>query len=221
MTKEPGPGTEPPPPVAGLLLAAGLSTRFPGSNKLLVPIDGVPMVRRAAESLLGGQVDPVVCVTGHEAPAVREALKGQPITFVHNPAFAEGLSTSLSAGIRGLPACSAAVVMLGDMPWVPASVVRDLILAFESGGPGAICVPTRGSRRGNPVLWPARYFDSILSVTGDRGARSLLERFADHVVSVPVQTDSVFRDLDDPASLPPATPDPDAPSWPPSRSRKS
>lgn len=201
--------------MAGLLLAAGLSTRFPSGNKLLAAIDGVPMVRRAAQALLDGGTEPVVCVTGHEADAIVGALEDLPIRFVHNRRFAEGMSTSLTAGIRALRDCSAAVVMLGDMPWVPAVAVRDLISAFEAGGPRTICVPTHGSRRGNPVLWPAHFFDSILSVTGDRGARALLERFDKHVVSVPVATDGVFRDLDDPASFPSATPEPDAPSWPP------
>ena len=161
------------------------------------------MIRRAAESLLGGGATPVVCVTGHDAASVREALAGLGVEFLHNPRFEEGMSTSLVAGIRRLQDSSGVVVMLGDMPWIPQSVVRDLISAFHAAGPRAICVPTRGSRRGNPVLWPSHYFDSILSVTGDQGARALLERFKGTVVSVPVETDGVFRDLDDPASLPP------------------
>ncbi|NNM32033.1 MAG: nucleotidyltransferase family protein [Gemmatimonadetes bacterium] len=213
--EEPDSGSGPRRPVAGLLLAAGLSTRFPGRNKLLVAIDGVPMVRRCAESLLEGGAKPVICVTGHDADAVAGTLEDLPVAFVHNPRFAEGMSTSVTAGIRGLPDCAAAVIMLGDMPWVPAGVVRDLISAFEAEGRRAICVPTHDSRRGNPVLWPAHFFDSILSVAGDRGARGLLERFSEHVVSVPVATDGIFRDLDDPASFPSAPPEPDAPSWPP------
>jgi molybdenum cofactor cytidylyltransferase len=170
-------------------------------NKLLIPIEGVPMVRRAAETLLDGGVDSVVAVTGHETPAVMATLDGLPIRFVHNPHFAEGMAGSLVRGVEALADHAAVVVMLGDMPWIPADVVRRLIEAFRAGGPGAICVPVHDGRRGNPVLWPKRYFDSILALTGDQGARGLLDRFAEHVVTVPVESDGVLRDLDDPASF--------------------
>ena len=131
------------------------------------------------------------------------ALADLPVRPIHNPSYREGLSTSLSRGIAGLPSAAAVVVMLGDMPWVPASVVRDLIEAFRARGPAAICIPTFGGRRGNPVLWPAAYYPSIQRISGDRGAKPLLSRYGEHVAEVAVDAEGIHRDVDDRQSLPP------------------
>jgi len=172
-----------------------------GLNKLLVPIDGVPMVRRAAEALLGGGAAPVVVVTGHQHEHVAAALDGLSLELLHNPEASDGMATSLGRGVGALGHCSAAVVMLADMPWVGEDVVRMLVAAFEHHGPGSICVPVHGGRRGNPVLWPAVCFPFIQTLTGDRGAKSLLDRFAEQVIEVLVGTDAIHRDVDDRASL--------------------
>jgi len=211
MTPKPDLQGEPPLRVGGLLLAAGMSSRMAEINKLLVPVGGTPMVRRAAEALIDGGADPVVCVIGHQAPEVSAALDGLSLGLVANPDFAQGMATSLVAGIRALEACPAVIVMLGDMPWVGGEVVGALTRAFVTHGPDAICVPTHEGRRGNPVLWPSRYFPPMMSLTGDEGARALIRRFADGVVEVPVPTDGILRDVDDAASLPLT---PDSPSWP-------
>ncbi len=173
-----------------------------GANKLLLPVGGVPMVRLAAEALLGGGTAPVVCVTGHDSRNVARALAGANVELLQNPDWAAGMSTSLARGLGALERCAAVVVMLGDMPWVTEEEVRALVIAFENRGPDAICVPVHQKRRGNPVLWPARYFPSIQALSGDRGARPLLDQFAAQVVEVPVATDAIHRDVDEASSLP-------------------
>ena len=104
------------PEIAAVVLAAGRSTRM-GSNKLLKEIKGKPMIRGTVEAVLQSHASPVVVVTGHDEGQVREALKDLPVAFTSNPDFADGLSTSLAAGVAKLPATAdGALMVLGDMP---------------------------------------------------------------------------------------------------------
>ncbi len=183
------------------MLAAGLSRRMGGANKLLAEIDGEPMVARAVDAVLASAARPVVVVTGHDAPRVRAALAGRDVGFVHNPDYASGLASSLRAGIAALGAgLDGALVCLGDMPWVRREHVDALLAAF-AGDADAICVPVHRGRRGHPVLWPARDFGEIALLQGDAGARALLERHAERVRTVPVADAGVTRDVDTPEAL--------------------
>src|SRR4029079_4555412 len=116
--------------VAGIILAAGRSSRMGAMNKLLIPLDGKPMVRRAAEAVLAAQLSPVLVVTGHQRGEVEEALKGLPVRFLNNKDFAAGMSTSLRVGLDAVPGeCDAALVALGDMPLITAGEIGQLVNA--------------------------------------------------------------------------------------------
>src|SRR6202012_3128502 len=142
------------PKIAGVILAAGRSSRMGAMNKLLIPIDGKPMVRRAAEAVLAAQLSPVIVVTGHMRPEVEEALQGLPVTFVHNNNFSTGMAGSLKCGVSAVPADSdGAVVALGDMPLVTPNEIGQLVNAFNPVEGRSIIVPTRRGKRGNPTLW--------------------------------------------------------------------
>lgn len=197
----PDPGPARAPKVAALVLAAGRSSRM-GANKLLAPVEGRPMLRHAVEAALASRADSVLVVTGHEREAVEAALSGLPVTLVHSPSHAEGLSASLKAGIAALPPdIDAAVVCLGDMPRVGAAVIDRLIDAYAPAEGRAVCVPTHAGKRGNPVLWDRRFFAEILDLRGDVGARHLIGAHADRVVEVPVQDAGVLLDVDTPSAL--------------------
>ena len=186
--------------IAGLVLAAGRSLRMAPRNKLLEPIGGEKMVRRAAATALAGGATPVIVVTGHEAAAVADVLRGLDVTIVANPDYADGLSTSLRAGLQALPqGIDGALILLGDMPEVETSVLAALMAAFTSGS--AICVPVRHGRRGNPVLWGSAYFAEMMQLTGDSGAKPLMARHATHLIEIEVATDSIFEDVDAPEDL--------------------
>ncbi len=187
-----------------VVLAAGLSRRMGAANKLLAEVDGAPMVARCVDAALASPARPVVVVTGHEAARVRGALAGREVVFVHNPEPAAGLSSSLRLGIAALgEKVDGAVVCLGDMPWVRAEHIEALITAFDANAERPICVPTWDRKRGNPVLWPARHFAEIAALTGDRGARSLLDAHAAEVCFVPVADAGVTLDVDTPDALGP------------------
>jgi molybdenum cofactor cytidylyltransferase len=186
--------------IASIVLAAGSSSRMGPRNKLLEPIGGEPMVRRVAAIALGSGAKPVVVATGHEAAEVGAALHGLDVTLTLNPDYADGLSTSLRAGLSALPSgVDGALVLLGDMPEVEGSVLLALMASFT--GMSAICVPVRHGRRGNPVLWGRSYFPEMMELTGDVGAKPLMARHEARLIKVDVDTDSIFHDIDAPEDL--------------------
>lgn len=186
--------------VAGVLLAAGTSTRFGDDNKLVATLDGEPLVRHAARTLLDASVAPVVVVVGHEADRIRDALAGLDLRFVANDAYAEGQSTSVRAGIGALDATiDAAVVALGDMPFVDPKTVETLVSAYEAGVGDAVAASHDG-QRGNPVLFDRRFFADLTAVAGDIGGRQILVK-SDRSACVAVPDSGVRRDIDDPDDL--------------------
>ncbi|MDX1432119.1 MAG: molybdopterin-binding/glycosyltransferase family 2 protein [Gammaproteobacteria bacterium] len=191
------------PRVAALVLAAGQSKRMGARNKLLERVDGVPMVAHAVDAARAAAGGRVYVVTGHEAARIAEALAGrEDVHFVHNPRYAEGLSTSLAAGLAALDAdVDAALVCLGDMPRVTRAHIEALLAAFDPEEGRAICVPLWAGQRGHPVLWARRFFDDIATIKGDVGARHLLGEYADLVCEVPVADDGVLLDVDSPDAL--------------------
>jgi len=187
---------------AGIVLAAGFSRRMGKENKLLVELDGAPIVRHVASTALAAGLDPVTVVVGHQAEEVGEALAGLTVSLVANALPAAGLSSSLRTGIRALDADTrAAIVLLGDMPWVDAADVAGLVDAYDPAAGRDICVPVHDGRRGNPVLWSSRFFQELTRLQGDHGARRLLERHAAAVHEVPAGP-GVLLDVDTPAALP-------------------
>ncbi len=190
------------PKIAAIVLAAGRSSRMGVANKLLTDVDGVPMVRRAVEAAVDSQARPVIVVTGNEQGKVQAALRGCKATFVHNPRFAEGMSTSLQAGLAALPAnVDGALICLGDMPLVTAAMLDRLIAAFNPLEGRAICVPTWNGKRGNPVLWDRRFFAAMADLAGDVGAKHLIGEHAELVAEVAMADDAVLTDIDTPEAL--------------------
>ena len=190
------------PRIAAVILAAGRSTRMGERNKLLEEVEGRPIVRRVAEEVQGLPLDPVVVVTGHEEARIRECLDGLPVRYTHNPDFADGISTSIRAGVEALPPqVDGVLVILGDMPWISHRDVGSLLEAFAPDEGRGICVPVMERKRGNPVLWASRYFPRLTTLEGDRGARALLTEFAEDVVEVPVRSAGVLLDVDTPDVL--------------------
>ncbi len=193
---------EKPRKVAAILLAAGRGTRMGGPNKLLEHIHGKAIVRFAAEAVTSSHASPAVVVTGHEGDDVAAALTGLNVQRVHNSNFADGLSTSLKAGLSALPQdADAAVVVLGDMPDVSAALIDRLIAAIDPARGALIAVPTREGRRGNPVVWSRRFFEELARIEGDTGARHLIGQHNEAVVEVAVEDEAAFHDIDTPEGL--------------------
>ena len=188
--------------VAALVLAAGRSTRMGAVNKMLAEIGGKPLVRIAAEQAVASHAQPVIVVTGHEREKVEAALKGLPVRFAHNPDYAEGLGTSLKAGIAAVPdEADAAIVCLGDMPQVDSTLINRLIAAFDPERGALVVVPSIDGKRGNPVVWSRRFFHDLMAIQGDVGARHLIGNYAEAVIEIPVAGEAALTDVDTPESL--------------------
>ena len=187
--------------VGGVVMAAGLSRRM-GRNKLLAELGGKPLLRHAVEAALASRLDPVIVVTGHDAPGILQALDGLNVIVAHNPRFAEGLSTSLQTGIATLPGdCDGALVLLGDMPGITPALIDRTIAAFDPAGNNPICVAARNGKRGHPVLWGRQFFAEIENLSGDTGAQALMTRHAAQIGEIETLDDAPFTDIDTPEAL--------------------
>lgn len=185
-----------------VLLAAGQSRRMGARNKLLIEIDGKPMVAHSADAILKSGNKSLIVVTGYEADKVQAALDGRGAVFVENPDHAEGLSSSLACGVAAVPATAGAVlVCLGDMPRITAEHIKRLAAAWDPDEGREICVPTFEGKRGNPVLWDRRFIPEMRALAGDVGARHLIGEHADVVCEVEMDDDSIFLDVDVPAAV--------------------
>ncbi len=189
-------------PIAALVMAAGLSSRMGSDNKLLALLDGKPLVRVSVEKILRSKAANVVVVTGHDADQIRATLAGLDVRFIHNPDYRQGMSTSLRAGIAALnEGCAGAMICLGDMPQVDSGLIDKLIDAFDPQSGALIVAPMSEGRRGNPVLWARQFFPELLQLSGDAGARHLIERHRDALREVEADGSAAFLDVDTPEAL--------------------
>ena len=176
-----------PPNVHAVLLAAGRSSRMGGPNKLLASFDDTPLVRRSAERALASRADGLTVIVGHQAERVVAALAGLAVETRQNPDFAQGLSTSLKAGLHAVPeAADGALVLLADMPEIGTAALDALIDAFERSGGRAVVRATHNGKRGNPVILPRAAFVAVDGLAGDTGARHLVESGLAEVIDVEI-----------------------------------
>ena len=187
--------------ITGLLLAAGGARRF-GSQKLLAPLHGVPIVRLAADVLIA-TTDDVVVVVGNDAQRVQHALAGLPLHCAHNLEWATGLASSLRCGIGAVTArgdaVEAVIVTLGDQPGLEPDVMRDVMALWRNERPGIVAVRYQGVQD-HPVLFDRTVFPELLLLAGDTGAKPVLQRIPSRVVYLDV-TQAAPRDVDTPADL--------------------
>jgi molybdenum cofactor cytidylyltransferase len=191
-------------PVGAIVLAAGGSKRMgSGTNKLLEEVAGRPLLAWPVDALREIGADPIVCVTGHEAAAIRRALADREIEFVHNDNWAEGMGGSIARGAEaiGERGCEGIFVCLGDLPGLRGPLLEPLLRAFEAGGPASIYIPVHRGRRGHPVLFGADHLRLLATLHGDRGAQSALAEFAPAILEVEVSSDAIFDDVDTPEAL--------------------
>ncbi|NEU13056.1 nucleotidyltransferase family protein [Methylobacterium sp. BTF04] len=190
------------PEIGIVILAAGRGTRFGAEPKLLSLLGGKPLVRHAAAAAVASRLGLVIVVLGAHGEAMRAALDGLDLTLVDNPHFADGLSTSLRAGLAAMPdTVTGVLVLLADMPRITADHLTALADAYSGADPApAAVVPVNAGRRGNPVLLDRRRLaDDLASLTGDQGAGRILARRSD-VLEVAMDA-AVAADIDTPAAL--------------------
>jgi molybdenum cofactor cytidylyltransferase len=177
-----------------LVLAAGLSRRMGGPNKLLQPYRGRPLLAHALRIAEEFEFRDRVAVTGRDSAQVQALAETFNVRCVFNPRFAEGLGTSVAAGARALgPDINGVFIALGDMPEIDPDVYFALAKKLTRH---SIILPLHRGSRGHPVLFCASYISELSALSGDEGARSLLRRHADRIAAVETANPGVLRDID-------------------------
>jgi len=161
--------------IAGVVLAAGTSSRM-GRHKLLLDLGGTPVLQHVLDAAAAAPLDEVVVVVGRDAQRVAGAVRWTARTrFVLNPAFETGQASSLLAGLGAVePDAEAAVILLGDQPGVRSEAIEAVVEAFRDGG-GPAVQASYGGRPAHPTLLGRSLWPSLQGLSGDEGARGLLE----------------------------------------------
>ena len=209
---------------AGIILAAGESTRF-GAPKQLLDWKGKPFVRHVAETALQSGLWPVVVVTGFRSADIESTLSDLPVIIVHNPEYSQGQSTSIKTGIKALPPpprwgtspkfaqksiqnvqnlnsefgggwVGAATFLLADQPQIPVEVIRALMESHAQNLQPILAPLVLEERRANPVLFDRVTFPDLLTLTGDIGGRGIFDRH--RVQYLPWHDDILLFDVDKP-----------------------
>ena len=179
-----------------VVLAAGSSSRAGSINKLLANHGDAALVVHVANAARNSQADRVIAVTGYEQARVEQALAPTTIACHYNGAYASGMASSVMTGISTLIDCDAVLICLGDMPHVSVDIINQLIDAYKSNPDKSIFLPVNNNRRGNPVLFSKVFFDTLLTLEGDTGAKKLVQQYPDEVFEVIVESDAVLVDYD-------------------------
>lgn len=183
--------------VTAIVLAAGTSSRM-GRPKQLLPFEGTSLVRRAAEAALGSKARQTIVVTGAASDRVAAELSGLAVMLVHNPEYADGMSTSLRAGLQAVrPEVDAVVVLLADQPFVTSEIVDAMIDRHEETG-AKVVRPRYGDQPGNPVLWDRSVFEELIAQEGDQGGRALLRQYVSEIAWIDLPDLGQQTDVDTP-----------------------
>lgn len=184
------------PFVSAVILAAGASTRM-GRPKLALPVRGTPMIRRVAQAALASRCREVIVVLGEHADVYRPLLDALAVRIVENPDPGEGMGSSLRAGIAAVrPEADGVVVLLADQPFVTADAI-DRLIETAGAGPWRIVASAYHGTVGPPVYFHRALFPELLTLEGDRGARSVIDRYPGEGVAVPLpEADAADVDTD-------------------------
>ena len=190
-----------------ILLAAGLSRRMGDVNKLLLPIGGKPLIRKVAEVMLAAHSQEVICVLGHEAEKLKDALDGLNLKMVLNADFEAGQMTSVSTGLAAAKkGASAYIIALGDLPRLTSEDCLALMDAHLKAPKGKMTVPVRATNtnewaRGHPIIVPEDIRERILHQEPNLGCRGLINKHPDWVHRFETERTGFFVDLDTPKAF--------------------
>jgi molybdenum cofactor cytidylyltransferase len=168
--------------IAGIILAAGASSRY-GRPKQLLDYHGQTFVHTVAETALKAGLSPVIIITGANAEQITSSVQDLPVTLVHNPHWQNGQSTSVKAGVTNLPReTGGAIFLLVDQPQVSVELLRALVERHSQDLP-AVLSPYVFDQRANPLLFDRVTFADLLTLQGDTGGRAILSRFSPRYVN--------------------------------------
>ncbi|MEZ4865623.1 MAG: nucleotidyltransferase family protein [Caldilineaceae bacterium] len=194
-----------PIPVTAVVLAAGRSSRM-GRAKQLATVAGEAMVVRATRIALASKAERVLVVTGAYADQIKTVLiplqeeNAGRLEFVHNPAWSTGQASSVQTAVHALAnTCQAVLFLPTDQPFVPVTLLDNLIIAWQAGA--LLAAPAvAGQPRGAPAIFDGSIWSDLLDLSGDTGARPLLQRYRNQLITIPAEA-AWLHDIDTPEDL--------------------
>ncbi|ACB85771.1 nucleotidyltransferase family protein [Natranaerobius thermophilus] len=175
----------------------------PESHKLLLPLGEKTVIEHTVDNASYSNLDELIVVTGHKSRELKDLFCNRSnLKLVHNPEYQHGQSTSMKTGITSVsPSTQAIIFFLGDQPFIPSELVNQMIARFKNSSNCncQIIYPLFQGKRGNPVLFAHSLFSQLMSVSGDRGGRQVMENIPPEAVcSLPTKKPGVLFDLDSP-----------------------
>ncbi len=185
-----------------IVLAAGSGSRF-GGGKLVSDFGGAPLIEGALAAAFAAPARCVTVVLGADDRVEEAALafarrwgESRRLNLVYAADHAQGLSASLRAGLKAVDDCRGAFIFLGDMPRIPHDLLDALADALDQGA--AAAAPVVNGRRGHPALISAELFEALRGLSGDQGARAILDGLGERLALIPTEDEGVLFDVDQP-----------------------
>ncbi|MGE7902980.1 nucleotidyltransferase family protein [Peribacillus sp. NPDC094092] len=168
------------PNIGAIILAAGMSIRM-GEPKLLLPLRGQPLFRHVIDSILGSSMHPIYLVAGNYIEEIRQHSEDYPeLKIIHNPNFADGMSTSLKLGVQSIKEhVDAVMIFLADQPLISLDVIQALLEKYiECKDEGVRIVrPKYKGELGHPILVDSLILKEFHSIEGDQGGKSIIKKY--------------------------------------------
>lgn len=181
-----------------IILAAGLSSRMGDANKLLLHIDGIPMIRCVVQQYCSALDGVITVVTGHQARDVCAALDGMNVTCVHNPDYAQGQQGSVAIGLKHAPDAEVLLIGLGDQPLLTAHDIKMLMKEQKDTAPSKVAIPAKGDQRGNPICVPHKLRALLMADPLRPGCMRFTRDNPDMVHRYPLVARGFYTDIDTP-----------------------
>ena len=178
--------------ISAILLAAGQSKRMDGENKLTKEIQGVPLIKHSVKNILTASIDGLIIVLGYQKEIIEKLIdKNNKIKFVFNKDFENGMASSIKTGLNNLSGKTEAFfICLGDMPMVSHDIYNQLIKSKDNK---EIIVPSYKGQQGNPVLFNKSMKEKVIDISGDVGAKKILELNKDKILNLEINDQGITK----------------------------
>lgn len=186
--------------IAGLILAAGGSSRMGDENKLMMPFQGKPMLNHVVNASLNSNLTQTFVVVGHQSSEIKNLVQSDDIQCVENEQWETGMASSIVAGISQLKQFDGFLILLGDMPLVTPELINEIIV---HGSADKIVIPIKDGLHGNPVFFGSKFRDELLTLYGDSGAKKVIQDNLSSMIKIEIQSNTIFKDYDTKESLEP------------------